>query len=288
VQINRTEPISSFIEGAEGLRLAVDRWPVTDGQPVILSHGGGQTRYAWGATAAMLSERGYDVVSMDLRGHGESEWSRQSHYTLDAFRDDLRAVVGTFARPVILVGASLGGIASLLVSGEGPQERVRALVLVDITPSPPAEGSKRIRAFMTGNPQGFASLAEAADAVADYLPHRPRPLDPSGLMRNLREKEGRLHWHWDPSFVKVSSNERFVNDDRLERAARRVKVPTLLVRGDLSEIVSAEDALALAQLIPQARVTVVQGAGHMVAGDQNTIFGRAVLNFLDEILAEAS
>ena len=275
------EPL--FVTGAGGLRLAADRLGPPGAVPVVLMHGGGQTRHAWGATARRLAETGYDVLSLDLRGHGDSAWSATSDYGFEAFRDDVLQVLDGFDQPAVLVGASLGGIAALLATGEGPPGKVRALVLVDITPKVAGPGSERIMAFMTGNPDGFADVNEAADAVARYLPHRPRPRDPSGLMKNLRERDGRLHWHWDPSFIARAAADRFDDDTRLSRAARNVTTPTLLVRGDESEIVSPQDVKAFIGLIPQAEVADVRGAGHMVAGDQNTVFGDAVLAYLSRV-----
>ena len=272
--------MTGFLQGAGGLSLAVDRHGPPQGAPVVLLHGGGQTRHAWGETARRLGEVGYAVLSLDLRGHGDSGWSPSGDYGFEAFRDDVAAVLATLDQPAVLVGASLGGIASLLAAGEGRPERVRALVLVDITPRIAGPGSERIRAFMTANPRGFADVHEAAEAVASYLPHRPRPRDPAGLMKNLRSRDGRLHWHWDPSFIERAALDRFDADERLSRAAQGVTVPTLLVRGEESEIVRPEDVDGFLSLIPHAEVADVRGAGHMVAGDQNTIFGDAVLRFL--------
>jgi len=273
---------STFVAPGAGLRLTADHWPSDAGQPVILSHGGGQTRHAWGATARVLAARGYNVTNLDLRGHGDSDWAPDGDYGLDAYRDDMRAVLAQLDRPAVLIGASLGGMASMLVAGEGPRDAVKALVLVDITHAPAPGGVEKIQAFMTANRDGFASVEEAADAVAAYLPHRPRPRDPSGLMKNLRERGGRLHWHWDPAFTTNIGRRRLTDDDRLERAARAITAPTLLVRGDQSDIVSAEDAASFLTLIPHARVVEVVGAAHMVAGDQNTVFGDALLGFLEE------
>jgi pimeloyl-ACP methyl ester carboxylesterase len=273
-------PVADLIEGAHGLHLAADRWAAPGRQPVVLLHGGGQTRHAWGETAASLAALGYDVTSLDLRGHGDSRWSHRRDYRLDDFRDDLRAVLARDERPAVLIGASLGGIAALLVAGEGPKARVKALVLVDIVHRAAEEGVGRIQAFMAANRDGFASLDEAANAVAGYLPHRPRPRDPSGLMKNLREREGRLFWHWDPEFMTVTAADRGDGDGRLERAAMAIAAPTLLVRGGQSEIVSPEDAEAFLQLVPHARLAEVDGAAHMVAGDDNTSFGLAVRDFL--------
>lgn len=271
------------LAGHAGVDLVADRWARAEAPPVVLLHGGGQTRHAWGATGLALFDRGYDVTSLDLRGHGESGWCANANYRLDAFRDDLRAVLGGLSQPAVLVGASLGGIASLLVAGEGPRERVRGLVLVDITPSPSREGAQKIQSFMRSAPEGFATLEEAADAVAAYLPHRRRPRDPAGLLKNLRERNGRLHWHWDPAFIDATARDRFGDGSRLANAARHIAAPTLLVRGTESEIVSEADVAHMRELTPHTEVIEIAGARHMVAGDQNTEFGRAMIDFVSRV-----
>jgi pimeloyl-ACP methyl ester carboxylesterase len=270
---------TTVIAGHGGLSLAVDRWP-GEGPTVILLHGGGQTRHAWGDTAGMLATEGYDVHALDLRGHGDSAWSAAQAYRLSDFRDDVSAVLEDVSHPAVLVGASLGGIAALLATGERPAERVTGLVLVDIAPSSSPEGAHAIQAFMRSAPDGFADLEAAVDAVAAYMPHRSRPKDPAGLMKNLRARGGRLHWHWDPSFIMVTAQDRETDDARLDRAAGQVRVPTLLVRGQHSELVRPQDVQRLVQLIPHAEVVEIPGARHMVAGDQNTAFGVAVLDFV--------
>jgi pimeloyl-ACP methyl ester carboxylesterase len=160
-----------------------------------------------------------------------------------------------------------------------------ALVLVDIVPRMNRDGAGKIGAFMRSNPEGFASLEEAADAVSAYLPHRPRPADPSGLMRNLRERDGRLFWHWDPNFMSNMAGRGPSSDagERMLAAARGVKVPALLVRGALSEIVDEEGVQDFLKLIPHAEAVDVAGAAHMVAGDKNDAFNDAVLKFLARV-----
>ena len=160
-----------------GLRLVGDAWGARDAAPVLLLHGGGQTRHAWGETARTLAAQGWYAVSLDLRGHGESDWAADGNYAIDAFVADLRSVLRHFERKPVLVGASLGGMTSLLTEGESPQPVSSAVVLVDITTRVEQEGVDRIRAFMSARPDGFASLEEVADTIAAYLPHRPRPKD---------------------------------------------------------------------------------------------------------------
>lgn len=270
-----------WLPGA-GVRLAADVAGPADGAPVVLLHGGGQTRASWKRAVAALAERGYHAMSVDLRGHGESEWSGEGDYRLDRFADDVSEIAGSLDRPPVLVGASLGGLAALLSVGEG-RASAAGLVLVDVTPRVEAVGASRIGAFMGANPDGFASLEEAADAVAAYLPHRPRPKDTSGLAKNLRLREdGRLRWHWDPQFIhgRLRPNPADIAD-RLEAAARSLAAPTLLIRGGRSEVVSEAGARAFLDLAPDAEFIDVAGADHMVAGDANDAFNAAVIDFID-------
>ena len=223
-------------EGTEGLSLAADVLGDDDRPTVLLAHGGGQTRHAWGGAALALALRGWRAVSVDQRGHGDSDRSPEGHYLIGHFGADLRAVARGLNRPVA-VGASLGGIASLIAEGESPEPVLRAVVLVDITPRVRPEGAARVVDFMKAHVEtGFGSLEEAADAVAAYLPNRRRPRDLSGLRKNLREgADGRWYWHWDPAFVTdVRDRQEDRDPERLEACARvlaRRRTPTLLVRG---------------------------------------------------------
>ncbi len=145
---------------------------------------------------------------------------------------------------------------------------------------------------MAANPDGFANLEEVADAIAAYNPHRPRPTDLSGLRKNVRQRaDGRWVWHWDPRFIHIGdkpdeTRTSLVEPGRLERAARALTVPTLLVRGRSSDLLSEEGAREFLEVVPHAQFADVAGAGHMVAGDRNDIFNRAILDFLDDQRSE--
>lgn len=273
------------LEGADGIALAADIAGPLDGQPVILLHGGGQTRGSWRNAVAALAGAGYRAIAVDQRGHGESAWSADGNYLLDRFGDDLRRVIDSVDAPPILVGASLGGLASLLAAGEAPQAEVAGIVLVDIVPWMEKKGGEQVVGFMRGTDSGFDTLDEAADAIAAYLPHRPRPDRLDGLSRNLRQRDdGRWYWHWDPAFVRP--NAKWDMDDinrRLSAAAQAVRSPLLLVHGTASEIVSEAGAARFRAMLPQAQVVPIAGAHHMVAGDDNDAFLGALLTFLDTL-----
>jgi non-heme chloroperoxidase len=266
----------------EGIVLVAEAHGDPTAPPVVLLHGGGQTRYAWGGTAAALAAAGRHVINLDLRGHGDSGWAPDGNYSLEAFVRDLVLVARELPSPPALVGASLGGLASLLTAGEIAPELVSALVLVDIAPRMDPVGVERIISFMSGNPDGFTTLEEAADAIAGYLPHRPRPTDLRGLQKNLRlGQDGRWRWHWDPQFVLGKQRPGGTRDpERLERAARALRIPVQLVRGRMSDIVSEEGARQFLAIVPHAEFVDVSDAGHMVAGDKNDVFTDAVVRFL--------
>lgn len=278
--------------GAGGLRLAAEAAGESDAPPVLLLHGGGQTHHAWASTALRLAEAGYLAIALDARGHGDSQWAADGDYSGDALVADLASVCASLHSPPALVGASMGGLTSLLAIGEGPPDFARALVLVDIATRLEPEGVARVLDFMSAHTDGFASLEEAAEAVAAYNPHR-KARGTAGLRKNLRQRDdGRWYWHWDPRFLdhatRSSAGESLVQQERREQAAQGVHIPTLLVRGGSSDVVSAEGARELQKLIPHAELFDVQDAGHMVAGDRNDVFSNAVIDFLRRKLPAVS
>ena len=268
-------------DGASGNKLRGDAFGDPNARPIILLHGGGQTRHSWSDTASILAEDGWQVVNLDQRGHGDSDWSKDGEYSSADYAADLVALAPQLPARPVFVGASLGGIAALMAEGlhEGPF--AVGLVLVDVAPRIEPAGAERIMEFMRSHPDGFASLDECADAVAAYNPHRPRPKSSAGLAKNLRQGEdGRWRWHWDPGFVSIDQRNPGP-DFRVEETARSLEIPTLLVRGRLSDLLSAEGAQEFLDMVPHAQFADVSNAGHMVAGDNNDVFTSAIRGFLD-------
>jgi len=278
---------SVTFEAHRGVTIAGDAWGDPDDTPVILLPGGGQTRHAWGGTAEKLAEAGWYALSLDLRGHGDSGWAPDADYELSAFVRDLLAVRATFERRPAVVGASLGGITALVAEGESPGNEFSAIVLVDIAPRMEPEGIERIVAFMRAHLDGFPDLDAAADAIAEYLPHRPRRADASGLSKNLRlGRDGRYRWHWDPEFINGRHRPAGPQQPhRLLAAARNLDIPALLVRGQMSDVISEASVAEFLEACPHAKYVDVSDAGHMVAGDKNDVFASAVIEFLNEVRA---
>ena len=265
-----------------GLQLVADAVGAPDAPTLLFLHGSGQTRQSWGRALEEAARRGYRALSLDLRGHGDSDWAPDGSYTLPRFAADVREAIEYLGREPILVGASLGGIVGMLI-GASPPPALRGLVLVDITPRVEMTGANEVTAFMNSAPDGFESIEQAAAAVAAYLPHRPRPKDTSGLQRNLRLRNGRYYWHWDPALLQMGRDADFNGPNPLEKAARQLKIPTLLIRGGRSRIVSETGVREFLQMVPHAEFVDISGAHHMVAGDANDAFNEAVFAFVDKL-----
>jgi len=247
---------------------------------VMLLHGGGQSRHAWAGTARRLVEDGFAVGTYDARGHGDSGWAADKDYSMLAHGRDLVAVLRALARPAALVGASMGGISGLLAASIVP-DLVRALVLVDIVPRFAPSGVARVRAFMQGHPDGFATIEEAAAAVQAYNPNRPPSKTPDGLMRSLREgPDGRLRWHWDPAVVGETPGPELTELLSERLAALPASLPLMLVSGAQSDVVDADAVEEFRRQAPHAELVAVSRAGHMVAGDRNDDFSEAISAFL--------
>ncbi|MFN8544843.1 MAG: alpha/beta hydrolase [Candidatus Binatia bacterium] len=259
--------------GLNGLRFHYLDWGTRGAQPLLLVHGGAQTAHSWDEVAPDLS-RDHDVVALDQRGHGDTEWAAPGRYRRADFVGDLAAMLEHLGwESATLMALSLGGLNALALAAEQPA-RVRGLVLVDIVPSPAREGTDAIRAQLMQHE--FASLD---DAVA--LMHR---FNPRRSLENIRERahhgmrqlpDGRWTYKFDYNMAAGAADA-----DALWPSVRRLACPTLLVRGGESLVLTDEGADRFRHECPGAEVAVVPGAGHSVMGDNPAGFLAAVRPFL--------
>jgi pimeloyl-ACP methyl ester carboxylesterase len=273
--------------GIDDLALVADEWnrgaaSAADRPTILMLHGGGQNRFSWKNTGQILADQGFHVVALDSRGHGDSDRSPDANYSVEALCGDVLNVIDAIDRPVVLIGASMGGLTGILVAGRAGPQNVTRLVLVDVVPRFERSGGARIRDFMFSHVHGFNSLEDAADAIAAYLPHRKRRRNLEGLKKNLRLRDGRWFWHWDPAFLNMpEEHDPFELVDELEQAAIDLKIPILLIRGKLSDVVSVEGVEHFLRTVPNAEFVELSDAGHTAAGDDNDAFSEAVVRFVN-------
>jgi pimeloyl-ACP methyl ester carboxylesterase len=268
-------PVATFVAPADAQLIAGDTrlhyldWG-TDGKPwLVFLHGGAQTAHTWDILCLALRAR-YHAVALDLRGHGDSEWSPELDYGLAAHSGDLLGLLDHLgADQVVLVGMSLGGMSAMYATSLAP-ERVRALVVVDVAPNMPPDRGREVVAFMNSKVE-LNTLDDYVEQALSFNPRRDRELLRTSLLFNLRERpDGGLAWKWDPRPMARSPEQRQEwsrrRQELWERAAG-IETPTLLVRGGESTMLLPEDADELVAHMPNARWVEVENAGHTVQGD---------------------
>ena len=278
-------PQTVDFSGVDDITLIADEWNrgsdfAADRPTILMLHGGGQNRFSWKNTGQILADEGFHVVAVDTRGHGDSDRAPGADYAIETLTSDVLHVLDAIGRPVVLIGASMGGLTGLLVADQAGPQQVTKLVLVDVVPRFDKSGSARIREFMFNHVHGFDSLDEAAEAVAAYLPHRTKPRSPEGLKKNLRHRDGRWYWHWDPAFLTKPEDDPQIRVEKLEQAAIDLKIPILLIRGKLSDVVSTEGVKEFLEKVPSAEFVELSDAGHTAAGDDNDAFSEVVVQFV--------
>jgi pimeloyl-ACP methyl ester carboxylesterase len=277
--VSTDPPRDGTLQGA-GLRLHYLDWGGAGSRALLFLHGGGLTAHTWDAVCGALRQE-HRCVALDLRGHGDSEWSADGAYALDDHAADVAATLehlglGRF----VLVGMSLGAAAALTYAGRHAGD-LAALVLVEGGPELRPAGGARIREFMSG-PAEAASMEEFVDRAAAFNPLRSRESLRRSLAHSLRRTpEGRWTWKYDRRILeRAPGTEAVAQRQALWDAARAVACPTLIVRGGESEAFLDEDAAALASAMPDARWVRIDGAGHTVQGDRPVELVRAIRDFL--------
>ena len=278
-------PVTERLTTPSGIAVEFDLWGDLEKNAILLLHGGGQTRHSWNATAEKITQADGCAITMDLRGHGDSDWSNGGDYELRDFSEDVAFLIDTLGIQPSLVGASLGGLVGIYLEGRYSPGSISALVLVDIVPNINVVGAEKIKDFMLEHSKtGFTSLSEVSDILSEYNPHREKSSDLEGLKKNLRKRGEKWFWHWDPLFIsseRGKENPDMRNPELLNKLCSNISVPILLVRGKLSDLVTEVQVGEFLERFPRASFADVSDAGHMVVGDKNDAFANEVIEFLN-------
>jgi pimeloyl-ACP methyl ester carboxylesterase len=268
------------VHSVDGLRLHTETVHAGDELHVLFAHGFGQTRQSWSAAQKRLAQLGFSSTSYDARGHGESDYNpNHSVYSHEQFIDDIVAVTRNLNTKPLLVGASMGGLIG--VASQSRHQLFSGLILVDVTPRWESAGMHRILQFMRAHPDGFESYEHAADEIARYLPHRTERKSADQLKPLLKpNSHGRLQWHWDPRMLGEFAENTEHLQEQISEAARQIRVPTLLISGGRSDLVSQQTVQHFLECVPHAQHVQIAQATHMVAGDENDQFTHTILNFI--------
>ena len=275
-----TAPQDRFAS-ANGLRFHYLEWGDPANPAMLLLHGFAQTCHSWDFIALAFSDR-FRVISMDQRGHGDTDWAPDGDYSPEAHQKDTHAFVEALGLDeVVLIGLSMGGRNALTYAANHP-ERVKAVVIVDAAPENLRAGSQNIRRFIQQDDE-LDSVEEFVERVLKYNPRRSPDQVRGSIMHNLKQlPSGKWTWKYDR--LLRSSDRRWQSDpgltSRLWGYVESLNPPALVVRGARSDLIATRTAEEMHRRIPNCTLATVENAGHLVPGDNPAGFARTVSDFI--------
>ena len=264
--IHENEPADRFVD-ANGLRFHYLEWGDPSNPTVLMLHGASQQGHSWDFISLPLSTD-YHVLALDQRGHGDSDWAHDSDYSLDAMVGDLEALVPALGMDAVrfhLMGHSMGGRNSFVWASRHPRA-LRSLTIVDTGPETVPRGRQRIQQFRE-LPDNLDTLDEFADRIQEYT-GRTREQVLGALKYSIRQgADGKWTWKYDRVMRERGRQDNLWSPEQLWECWRRIDCPTLVTRGDRSDIFSDDTLQRMGREIADCTTATITNAGHLVQGD---------------------
>jgi pimeloyl-ACP methyl ester carboxylesterase len=267
-------PVSRFVDGTP--RLHYLEWNPSAAPTLVFLHGNCANAWWWQPIAQALAGRGWRLLALDLRGHGDSEWARPPSYSPLHYADDLaRLIRAAAAEDAIAVGHSMGGIA-VLTFAMRDAGLLRAAVAIDIAITSERQRNRYLKRLRTIPTINYADLA-TAKARFRLMPDEGKV--PAGLVAEIAERSIRPvpGGGYTMKFDRAS----FVGSDGLEVAAaiRAMRMPLLLVRAQRSRIMTAEAAEGASRSNRLVQLVTIPDAHHHLPLEAPVALARAIERF---------
>jgi esterase len=264
-----------------GLRLHYLDWGNCKNKQMMLLHGFMAHAHVWDEFSVQFRDH-FDVIAVDQRGHGESQWSKEAAYSIDAhFTDFVRFVETVDLKDLILIGHSLGGRNALFYAACVP-ERVHRLILVDSRPGNSAESCDALMKLLLHFPLQAESLDQVAESIQRLYPYMLYKTAYYIAEYGYRKSEnGRYIPKYDTQMSLQSENADYTAEN-MWSLINNVSCPTLVVRGEQSPFLSREDAKKMCNVLPRAVLREIPHATHMPVQENPEVFNKVVLDFLSE------
>ncbi len=272
------DPIDRQV-AANGLDFHYLEWGSPANPTVLMLHGASQQAHSWDFISLPLSPD-YHVQALDQRGHGDSDWSPDGDYSMEAAQADIDGVVEALGLDGFhLIGHSMGGRNSFVWASRHPGA-LRSLTIVDTGPETVRRGRDRIQRFRE-LPDNLDTLEEFASRIQEYT-GRTRDQVLGALKYSIRQgPDGKWTWKYDRVMRQPDRNERTWSNEQLWECVRKIDCPTLVVRGDRSDIFADETMRKMQEVIANCRTVTIANAGHLVQGDNPVDFLAAARAHLD-------
>ena len=277
-------PQSKWVQ-ANNLNFHYLEWGDPTKPPILMLHGFAQQAHSWDFVALAFADK-HRIIALDQRGHGDSDWAPDGDYTPETQQQDIAAIVDKLNLDgFVLMGLSMGGRNSFTYASNNP-ERVRALVIVDAGPENVRLGTQNIQRFVEQDDQ-LDSIDAFVDRVVSYNPRRDPVQIRGSIINNLKElSNGKWTWKYDKILRSPGRMGQHQDPDttkRLWNYLESLSCPTLVVRGDRSDVISTETTDEMHKRIPSSRLAIVENAGHLVMGDNPSGFESAVTKFIGDL-----
>lgn len=258
------EPVDRSVK-ANGLNFHYLEWGDPAHPTVLMLHGASQQGHSWDFISLALSPD-YHVLALDQRGHGDSDWAPDGDYSIDAMQGDLDGVVEALELTDFnLIGHSMGGRNGFVWASRHPGT-LRSLVIVDTGPDTTRGGRDRIQQFRQ-LPDNLDTLEEFADRVQEYT-GRSREQVLGALKYSIRQgQDGKWTWKYDKVMRESRRSEISWPPERLWDCVKLIDCPTLVTRGERSDIFAAETMEKMCEVIADCIGVTIANASHLVQGD---------------------
>ncbi|HEV2881880.1 MAG TPA: alpha/beta fold hydrolase [Pyrinomonadaceae bacterium] len=248
------------------------------GSPLVLLHGFPFNRTLWREQVESLSGH-YRVITVDLRGHGETTATRDPAM-MEEMAEDVAALLDELgiAAPVVLGGLSMGGYVALAFTRLFPA-RVRALLLADTRPQ-----TDTAEARLTREETATRALNEGMQAVADAMLSKLFAPSTQAERPDVVARVREMILSTKPQGAASALRGMAVRADHT-KFLREISCPVLIIVGSLDQVTPLADSELMAREIRGARLEVIAGAGHVSNVERPAEFNRALENFLRELEA---
>jgi pimeloyl-ACP methyl ester carboxylesterase len=278
-------PSEGFVP-VNGALLHYLNWGGPRERPLVLIHGLTGFAHTWDDWAARWS-KDFWVLAYDQRGHGESEHVKPGGYegyNTKQLANDLQGFASALGLDQFdVLGHSLGGRTVIGFAGLHPQA-LRHAVVVDMGPEIDRAGALNVRGSTSAQvrlPSGFRDEEEALSFLAQLRPGRRQESYRRTVTYGLkRGDDGLLHFRYDPTLLEITGRKALAEIPYLWGLLSKTTCPTLVVRGETSDILSRGIADRMVKALPKGKLVEIAGAGHDIPGDKPEDFEAAVLSFL--------
>jgi pimeloyl-ACP methyl ester carboxylesterase len=258
-----------WYSSSDGLKLYARDYPHNQPLATILCIPGLTRNSADFTSVCDQLNQHYRVLAVDLRGRGKSQYDPQpNNYHPGVYTDDIIALLDSLQlEKVILVGTSLGGLVSMMLAAT-QADRITAAIINDIGPEADPRGLERIVAYVS-NPTTVNSWPEAIIKTRDYLTREYPDFSDSDwqdFSRNIYRENGcgQPLLDYDPGIAVPlqQSSDNAIPPDLWPLFSALQSLPVLLIRGELSEVLSTQCVRKMQTIHPAMQYVEVKHRGH--------------------------